>query len=97
MKIRIIAGAAVHMALIICSSDMTELILSRALVTEARFRLVIGLINRLQLVTTNNYNTVPDFHSTSTPRQSSESIPTCLHYPFPGNGSQHRNYHRLTH
>jgi hypothetical protein len=30
------------------------------------------------------------------PRQSSESIPTCLHYLFPGNGSQHRNYHRLT-
>jgi hypothetical protein len=48
------------------------------------------------MVITINYNTVPDFHSTSTPRQSSESIPTCLHYPFPDNGSQPRNYHRLT-
>jgi hypothetical protein len=56
----------------------------------------IGFINRLQLVTTNNYNTVPDFYSTSTPRQFSESIPTCIYYPFPGNGSQHKNYHRLT-
>jgi hypothetical protein len=66
-------------------------ILSCVLVTEMGFRLVIGFINRLQLVITNNYNTVPDFYSTNPPRQSSESIPTCLHYPFPGNGSQHRN------
>jgi hypothetical protein len=54
--------------------------MSRVLVTEMGFGLVIGFINRLQLVTTstNNYNTVTDFHSTSTPRQSSESISTCL-------------------
>jgi hypothetical protein len=64
-------------------------------VTETGFALVIGFINRLQLVTTNNYITVTNFHSTSTPRQSSESILNYLHYPFPGNGSQHRNYHRL--
>jgi hypothetical protein len=68
----------------------------KVLVTETWFGLVAGCINRLQLVTTNNYNTVPDFHSINTPRQSSESIPTCLHSPFPGNGSRHRNYHRLT-
>jgi hypothetical protein len=64
-------------------------------VTATGFGLVIGFINGLQLVTTNTYSTIPDFHSTSTPHQSSESIPTYLHYPFPGNGS-HRNYHRLT-
>jgi hypothetical protein len=38
-------------------------ILSRVLVTEKAFGLVIGCINRLQLVTTNNYNTVPDLHN----------------------------------
>jgi hypothetical protein len=70
--------------------------LSRVLVTETGFGLVFGVINRLQLVTTNNYNTVTNFHSTSNPRQSSESILTYLHYPFPGNGSQHRNYYILT-
>jgi hypothetical protein len=36
------------------------MILSRVLVTETGFGLVIGFISRLQLVTTNNYNTVPD-------------------------------------
>jgi hypothetical protein len=40
-----------------------ETVLSRVLVTKTRFRLVIGFINRLQLVTTNNYNTVPDLHN----------------------------------
>jgi hypothetical protein len=71
-------------------------VLSRILVTETEFCLVFGFINRLQHVTTNNYNSVTNSHSTSTPRQSSQSIPTYLHYPFPGNGSQNRNYHRLT-
>jgi hypothetical protein len=37
--------------------------MSRVLVTETGFGLVIGLINRLQLVTTINYNTVPDLHN----------------------------------
>jgi hypothetical protein len=40
-----------------------QVILSRVLVTETGFGLVIGFINRLQLVTTNNYNTVPDLHN----------------------------------
>jgi hypothetical protein len=72
-----------------------EDILSSVLVTEKGFGLVIGFINHSQVVTTINYNTVTNFHFTSTPRQSSQSISTCLHYPFPGNGSQHRNYHTL--
>jgi hypothetical protein len=38
-------------------------ILSCVLVTETGFGLVIGFINRVQLVTTNNYNTVPFLHS----------------------------------
>jgi hypothetical protein len=38
--------------------------MSRVLVTETGFGLVIGFINRLQVVTTNNYNTVPDLHAT---------------------------------
>jgi hypothetical protein len=38
-------------------------ICSRVLVTETEFGLVIGFINSLQLVTTNNYNTVPDLHN----------------------------------
>jgi hypothetical protein len=33
------------------------------LVTATGFGLVIGFINSLQLVTTNNYNTVPDLHN----------------------------------
>jgi hypothetical protein len=45
-----------------------SIIMSRVLVTKTGSGLVIGFINRLQLVTTNNYNTVPNFHSTSTPR-----------------------------
>jgi hypothetical protein len=70
-------------------------ILSRVLVTEKGFGLVIGFINRLQVVTTVIYNTVTNFHSTSTPHQSSQSIYTCLRCPFPGNESQHRNCHTL--
>jgi hypothetical protein len=46
-------------------------ILSRVLVTETGFGLVIWFINRLQLVTTITYNTVTNFHSTSTSHQSS--------------------------
>jgi hypothetical protein len=39
------------------------IILSRVWVTkEVRFGLVIGFINNLQVVTTINYNIVPDFH-----------------------------------
>jgi hypothetical protein len=45
-----------------CTLTQTYM-LSRALVTETGFGLVIGFINRLQLVTTNNYNTVPDLHN----------------------------------
>jgi hypothetical protein len=41
-------------------------ILSRVLVTETGFGLVIGFINRLQLVTTNSYYTVTNFYSTFT-------------------------------
>jgi hypothetical protein len=40
-----------------------KIVLSRILVTETGFGLVFGLINRLQLVTTNNYNTVPELHN----------------------------------
>jgi hypothetical protein len=72
-----------------------DMILSRVLVTETGFGLVIGFINRLQVATIFSSDTVPDLH-TITPLQSSQSISTCLHYPFPGNGSQHRNYHSLT-
>jgi hypothetical protein len=39
------------------------IILSCILVTEMEFELVFGFINRLQLITTNNYNTVPDLHN----------------------------------
>jgi hypothetical protein len=70
-------------------------ILSRVLVTETGFELAIGFINYLRVVTVINYNTVINFHSKNTRRKSSESIPTCLHYPFPGKGSQHKYYHRL--
>jgi hypothetical protein len=42
-------------------------------VTETGFGLVIGFINYSQVLTTINYNTVTNFHSTSTPRQSSQS------------------------
>jgi hypothetical protein len=38
-------------------------ILSHVLVDETGFGLVIGFIDRLQLVTTNNYNTIPDLHN----------------------------------
>jgi hypothetical protein len=38
-------------------------ILSRVLVTEIGFGLVIGFINRLQVVTTKNYCIVPDLHN----------------------------------
>jgi hypothetical protein len=48
-------------------------VLSRVLVIETGFLLVIGSINHPQVVTTINYNTVTEFHSTSTARQSSQS------------------------
>jgi hypothetical protein len=71
-------------------------ILSCVLVTKTGFGLVIGFIDYLQLVTTNSYYTVPDLHNL----QSSRSISTYLHYPFPGNGSHstqesasHSQYH----
>jgi hypothetical protein len=38
-------------------------VLSRVLMTATGFGLVIGFINRLQLVTTNNYYTVPDLRN----------------------------------
>jgi hypothetical protein len=37
-------------------------ILSRVIVTETGFGLVIGFINRSQVVTKINYNTVTNFH-----------------------------------
>jgi hypothetical protein len=63
------------------------------------FGLVIGFTNHLQVVTTNNYYTIADLYNlqslhtnllvpftqtTITPHQSSRSISTSLHYPFPG-------------
>jgi hypothetical protein len=73
---------------------MQCIILSLALLIKTEFGLVIGFINSLQVVITIISNTVPDLH-TITPLQSSQSISTCLHYPFPDNGSQHRIYHTL--
>jgi hypothetical protein len=70
------------------------IIMSHVLVTKTGFGLVIEFINRLQVVITITSNTAPDLH-TFTPLQSSQSISTCLHYSFLGNGSQHRNYHTL--
>jgi hypothetical protein len=55
---------ATHMS---CKSfQLFIIILSRVLVTETGFGLVFGFINRLQLVTTNNSNTVPDIHNLQT-------------------------------
>jgi hypothetical protein len=42
---------------------MRNKMLSRVLVTETRFRLVIGFINRLRVVTKINYNTLPYLHN----------------------------------
>jgi hypothetical protein len=39
-------------------------ILSRVLATTTGFGLVIGFINHLQVVTTINYNIVPNFYTT---------------------------------
>jgi hypothetical protein len=63
-------------------------ILSRVLVTETGFVLVIGFINRLQFVTTNNYNTVPDV---SLYKHSTPIFWVYLHFSSPSNGSQHTN------
>jgi hypothetical protein len=49
------------------------------------FGLVIGFINHSKIVTTINYNTVTNFHSTSTPRHSSQSdllFPSVLLVPI---------------
>jgi hypothetical protein len=37
--------------------------MSRVLVTETGFGMVVGFINHSQVVATNNYNTVPDLHN----------------------------------
>jgi hypothetical protein len=55
------------------------MILSRVTVTKDGVRLIIGFIADLQVVTTNNYNIVTDYHTTSTPRYSLQSISTSLH------------------
>jgi hypothetical protein len=51
-------------------------ILSRVTVTKEGVRMVIGFIGYLQVVTTNNYNTVTDFHNT---KQSSLLSSVYLH------------------
>jgi hypothetical protein len=43
--------------------ETTTKTMSRVLVTETVFGLVIGFINRLQAVSTITYNTVPDLHN----------------------------------
>jgi hypothetical protein len=48
-------------------SILSVYILSRVLVTKTGFGLVIGFINRLQLVTTNDYYIVPDLHNLQSP------------------------------
>jgi hypothetical protein len=61
------------------------IILSRVLVTETEFELVIVFINHSQVVTTTNYNTITKFQSTSTLRQSSQSdllFPSVLLVPI---------------
>jgi hypothetical protein len=66
--------------------------LSRVLLTETGFGLVIRFINHLQLQITITY-----LHNLQSLHYNFLSlIPTCLHYQFPGNGSQYRSYHRLT-
>jgi hypothetical protein len=50
------------------------------------FGLVIWFINNLQVVTTNNYYTIADFHTTIHSTLIFQSISTSLHYPLPGNG-----------
>jgi hypothetical protein len=40
-------------------------LLSHVLVSKTGFGLVIGFINHLQVVTTINYHTVPEFHTTN--------------------------------
>jgi hypothetical protein len=78
---------------ILCSTLLR--IVSRVLVTETGFGLVIGFINHLQVVITITLTLFLIYTLTITPLQSSQSISTCLYYPFPGNGSQHTNYHTL--
>jgi hypothetical protein len=73
-------------------NDLTS-VLSRVLVTATGFGLIIRFINHSQVVTTINYDTVPNFYITKTERIRVECY---LHLPSPSNGSQHRNYHRLT-
>jgi hypothetical protein len=46
-----------------CSSTTEPTVLSRVLVIKTGFGLIIGFINRLQVLTTINYNTVTNFHS----------------------------------
>jgi hypothetical protein len=67
------------------------IILSRVLATKTGFGLVIGFINCLQVVTIINYNTVADFHSTKHSTPIFSVYFQLSSYPFPSNGSQHRN------
>jgi hypothetical protein len=46
------------------TSLITKIVLSCVLVTKTWFELVIAYITHLQVVTTINYNTVPDFYTT---------------------------------
>jgi hypothetical protein len=50
------------------------------------FGLLIGFIDHLQVVFKINFNTVPDFTLQITPRQSPQSISSCLQYLSPNNG-----------
>jgi hypothetical protein len=70
---------------LVLHSSIPLKVLSRVLVTKTGFGLVIEFINRSQVVTTINYNTVTNFHSTHTPHQSSQSdllFPSVLPVPI---------------
>jgi hypothetical protein len=70
---------------------MLDLILSHVSVTKEGFRLVIGFINHVHVVTTTKYNTVTDFHTTNY-----STLFSVYFYQSPLSVSWQRIYNTLT-